>query len=551
MVRWFGGVVWVMCFAALCGAQVTFTVFPTTVVSGLIPSDFCSFSIELDAVLPMFTYAGTNSSLRVAFVNLLNHLKSYNTGQRGPNIRVGGNSADTSEFVNSSTALQAGDSYRVSQAVLDALAAAVPLFNGTVIVGLNFRQNTPPPYDITFALAALSTLGNYLEALEIGNEENYMVYNGVKNASTFNAAAYVQQFNAYVSALVAAGIPLRFFQAPTTGVNPVGPVFNATWMASFVSSYKTALTAVCVHYYPLSVCPNNDGSFPSPSPTPALLLSPTLAASAMAPLPALIAPAVQNGLPFHIGEGDAVCCSGSNVTASGMVAALWTLDTMFAMAQLGVSRFNFHGGPTGDNGPVRFFITGSNPTRYSFLPSVNAPFLGMAAFTFATANGARLVQTVSSNPGSLISGWAVLDATGTLRVTVVHKDTSPNAVAAQITVSLPGTTVVLPAQMALLLPGPGGLTSTSGLTWMGISWDSSKDGNPAGTRVTQTVQPTVGLNGYQFMLAPYSAAILTISATAPTPSNATSASWGVRVGGSALHSAALAMLLSAVWHLDT
>lgn len=545
-----------MCLVAVvfqpCGGQVTFTVFPTTVVSGSVPSDFCSVSIELTGVQPMFTYGGYNSSVRVAYINLLKHLKSYNTGQAGPNIRVGGNSADTSEFVDASTALKAGDTFRVSQADLNALAAALPLFNGSVVIGLNFRQDSPPSDVIDFALAAQATLGSFLEAFEIGNEVNYMVYNSVKNAS-FNAAVFNRQFGAYINALVAAGIPLRFFQAPTNGVNPVGPVFNASWASSFVNSYKDVLTAVCVHYYPLSVCRNNDGSYPSPSPTPALLLSPTWAATTMAPLPAFIAPAVANGLPFHIGEGDAVCCSGANVTASGMVAALWTLDTMFALAAMGVSRFNFHGGATGDNGPVRFFITGINPTRYSFLPSVNAPFYGMAAFTFATANGARLVQTVSSNPGALVSGWAVIDANGSVRVAVIHKDTSPSAVSALITVRLPGTNTMVPAQMALLLPGPGGLTGTSGLRWMNMTWDNSTDGKPIGPPAMQTLQPTAP-ETYDFILAPYSAAILTISAQVPTPApsngSASAAVYDARCGR-ATQALALAMLLCAALHLDT
>ena len=418
----------------------------------------------------------------------------------------------------------------------------MPLFNGSVVIGLNARLDTPPASDVAWALAANATLGSFLEAFEIGNEPNFWVYKSIKNAS-FNAASYTAEFSAYVARLVAAGLPLRMFTAPTNGVNPAGSVFNASWAMSFVTAYSSDLVSVCSHYYPLSVCPLADGSLPSPSPTPALLLSSTNAASSLASLPGFIAAAVANGLPFHIGEGDAVCCSGSNVTASGMVAALWTLDTMFKVASMGVSRFNFHGGPTGDNPPVRFFITGSNPTTYSVLPSVNAPFYGMAAFTFATANSARLVQTISSSPNGVVSGWAVVDASGTVRIALINKDTSANAPAAHVTVLLPGTATFMPAQVALLLPGPGGLTSTSGLRWMNMTWDGSVDGNPVGQPQTTTLQATAP-GEYDLTLAPYSAVILTISANVPTPAGGnSSASGGARP---VVHGVTLAVLMLAL-----
>lgn len=531
-------------FAAMCCqpciGQVTFNVFTTTAVSAPVPSDFCSFSIEVTGVQPMFT--SPVGTVRIPFVNLLKHLQNYNAGQRGPNIRVGGNSADTSEFVSTNTTLLSGDTTRASQADLDALAAALPLFNGSVVIGLNARLDTPPASDVAWALAANATLGSFLEAFEIGNEPNFWVYKSIKNAS-FNAASYTAEFSAYVARLVAAGLPLRMFTAPTNGVNPAGSVFNASWAMSFVTAYSSDLVSVCSHYYPLSVCPLADGSLPSPSPTPALLLSSTNAASSLASLPGFIAAAVANGLPFHIGEGDAVCCSGSNVTASGMVAALWTLDTMFKVASMGVSRFNFHGGPTGDNPPVRFFITGSNPTTYSVLPSVNAPFYGMAAFTFATANSARLVQTISSSPNGVVSGWAVVDASGTVRIALINKDTSANAPAAHVTVLLPGTATFMPAQVALLLPGPGGLTSTSGLRWMNMTWDGSVDGNPVGQSQTTTLQATAP-GEYDLTLAPYSAVILTISANVPTPAGGnSSASGGARP---VVHGVTLAVLMLAL-----
>ena len=57
------------------------------------------------------------------------------TNGLGPNIRVGGNSADESAFVPSSTPLPSGDTYRITSADLDSYNVAIPTWNGTLTLG--------------------------------------------------------------------------------------------------------------------------------------------------------------------------------------------------------------------------------------------------------------------------------------------------------------------------------------------------------------------------------------------------------------------------------
>ena len=61
----------------------------TTETSASIPSNFASFSMEWSS-----SYKVTNSP---SFVKLLSYLKHYNNAE-GPNLRIGGNSADESWY---------------------------------------------------------------------------------------------------------------------------------------------------------------------------------------------------------------------------------------------------------------------------------------------------------------------------------------------------------------------------------------------------------------------------------------------------------------------
>lgn len=53
----------------------------------------------------------------------------------GPNIRVGGNSADESAWVPAPAGLPAGDEYRITDIDLMAYVTAVPLWGGSLTLG--------------------------------------------------------------------------------------------------------------------------------------------------------------------------------------------------------------------------------------------------------------------------------------------------------------------------------------------------------------------------------------------------------------------------------
>ena len=174
---------------------------------------------------------------------------------------------------------------------------------------------------------------------------------------------------------------------------------------------------------------------------------------------------------------------------------------------MGVSQWNFHGGPkAGDH---------YTPVAFPGLPRSTAPdvrplFYGMWAATVATANAssswAAAVQ--SSNPA--IKAHALRDAAGaTLRVVVIHKDLAAAAGDdARVSVALaagggPQTATLLRLEAA------GNATARAGVTFAGQTFDGSADGRPLGTRVAESV-PLAG-GAYAFALPPRSAAVLEIA----------------------------------------
>ena len=116
-------------------------------------------------------YDAVRSQPRATTVALMQHLRSYSEGA-GPHIRVGGNTADQSEFaatVDAPLSLT-NNTRRILPSDLAALAASVPLFNGSVTLALNFRDPVSPALAVTLASAAMSALDSLDLTFEVGNE---------------------------------------------------------------------------------------------------------------------------------------------------------------------------------------------------------------------------------------------------------------------------------------------------------------------------------------------------------------------------------------------
>ena len=133
----------------------------------------------------MFSVGGKAGAPRVSFAALMNGLRSASGASGGPNIRIGGNSADTSAYVPASEPLPAGDSYRITDADFACYAATVPAWNGSVVVDVSLRDATNATLSVNHLTAAARVLAGtrLIEAVEVGNEVDLYSGNKIRNSS--------------------------------------------------------------------------------------------------------------------------------------------------------------------------------------------------------------------------------------------------------------------------------------------------------------------------------------------------------------------------------
>lgn len=118
-------------------------------------------------------------------------------------MRIGGNSADESAYVPSSDPLPTNDTYRITDADFAAYLMAVPLWNGTITPGVNYRD----PDSAALAVAHISALSSLIpwsmdlvEGIEVGNECDLYGNNGIRT-KTWDWDQYASEFDMYQSAL--------------------------------------------------------------------------------------------------------------------------------------------------------------------------------------------------------------------------------------------------------------------------------------------------------------------------------------------------------------
>ena len=127
------------------------------------------FSIEVGSAPEVFLTNGLGGTPRASYATLMNTLKAAGNWAQGPAIRVGGNSADESAWVPAPAPLPANTTYRITGADLDAYSAAVPAWNGSIILDTTFLY-TDPSFMLAHTAAAAKRLGPLIEAVELGNE---------------------------------------------------------------------------------------------------------------------------------------------------------------------------------------------------------------------------------------------------------------------------------------------------------------------------------------------------------------------------------------------
>lgn len=474
-----------LCVAVAAADSVLITL--TNQVRSPIPirDSFVGISAEVDGAVPLLSF---NGQPRRSYINLMKTLAGSAT--KGVNIRIGGGSVDTSAYVPVGP-LPANITYRITDVDLNTYAAAVSSWGGDAVMAVTLRNESDPSLAVAHARAMSGIMGwDLVTAVEIGNEPNLFPQGGIR-PSPYTYSEYAADYNLYASALATeTNLTSRHIQGATFCCRG----FDAN-ITEYIDTFGSGLTSFSYHYYPLNHCGGNMNQVWQ-------LLVTTAAYSVAEQYAGYVAYSLSKGIPFVIGEGNSIACGGQYGISDVFASALWAVDTMFAVASVGVSRWNFHGGTLGAYSPI-WYNSSATPED---IPDVRPLFYGMWAFANATARNPYVYNATVETRNQYIKAWYIVDENGDGTVIVIHKYPDV-ALPANVSI-VPFTPLSQAATLTRLQPSMYGVNATHGISFAGYTFDGSQDGLPLGTYVSESV-PSVG-GAFNFTMQPASIAFVAL-----------------------------------------
>lgn len=191
------------------------------------------------------------------------------------------------------------------------------------------------------------------------------------------------------------------------------------------------------------------------------------------------------------GEGGSASCSGVSGISDVFGSGLWAIDQMFEMAFRGISLACLSGSPQALYGPFR--------SKMGIL-DVRPTFYGMLMFNIAIGGQDAIVYRAGLQSLRLKT-WAAYDSVMNVHtIVVVHKSTN---VAVPYSLTIPGGTI----GQLIIMTAPL-LTSVSGFSIAGLTFDGTTTGMPSGTYTEQII--TAVNNVFTFTAQPGSATLLKV-----------------------------------------
>jgi hypothetical protein len=386
-----------------------------------------------------------------------------------------------------------GIDYPLTPGWIRVTAALTKALGAKLIVGVNLMLDRPALAAVE-ARALLAGLGSSVEALEPGNESDlygtlpwYLTAAGKTvygRPRSYAVPQFMQEFSNVVHALPS--VPIA------------GPTFaNLPWLSAGLGEFLASehgLGLVTFHRYPLRGCsvPPTSPSYPSI----ANLLSDTAQSGLAQGVAPYVTMAHAHGLPFRIDEMNSVACSGTHGLSDTFASALWMLDTLFELDNVGVDGVNVHTLPG-----ARYQLFTFSHTGTSWQADVQPEYYGMLMFAQAAPPGSRLLPVSGVADGPL-KVWATLAPDGTIRIVLTNEDP---ANAQSVVLQPPGGGAPATVEQ---LTAPS-MSATNDVTLGGQSFgDVTDTGMLAGQQQTTTVSPLLGL--YTVTVPAASATMLTL-----------------------------------------
>ena len=259
----------------------------------------------------------------------------------------------------------------------------------------------------------------YIQAFEIGNEPDRYVRYGARGSTRASAISsdfheYLNDFTTWAGVIrAAAKNPHVAIAGPSLG--RIGLPWltepNAGDFGQFLRA-PAKPTLITFHTYPLhgtSRCPASD------CPSIENLLAPA-ASTGPADEVARFVGSIGWWRQLRVDEMNSVTGGGAKGVSNTFASALWALDTLFELAQAGVSGVNVHTFPsaqytlyTGPRGGWRVF-----PEYY-----------GLLAFERAAPAGSQLLAVTGGSADPELDMWGVRQPSGRLVVVAINKSPRP------------------------------------------------------------------------------------------------------------------------------
>ena len=314
----------------------------------------------------------------------------------GAVLRLGGNSSERTVWRDTGNA---SETFVVTPAAIDALAALLNELDWRLIYGLNLARGNPDAAAEEAAYVARA-VGSRLLAFQIGNEpDGFGRWSGVRPQG-YDFQAFLAEWRQFST-----GIRARLPTAPFAGPDIIA---EQEWIRPFIAAAGDALVLVTRHYYA-------DGPAGAPHITLARLLNSAPQAKAM--LEEMRSISESSRLPFRIAETNSVFNEGQPGVSDTFGSALWGIEFMFQVAEAGGQGVNFHTGDAKAYTPI-----GRGPKGHVARPLYYAMLMFNEAVRGASMLPAQLVA-----PGLNMAAYAMRVADDTLKVCLINKDRETGA----------------------------------------------------------------------------------------------------------------------------
>ncbi|HET6506427.1 MAG TPA: hypothetical protein VFG42_06535 [Baekduia sp.] len=416
-----------------------------------VPRSFLGLSVEWDT---LGAYAGHRPAALLALLAPLRQAAGSPL-----RLRVGGDSADQAWWnpggrePKPPTVLQ-----NLGPGTLDDVAWLARGLGGPVSLGVNLALRDPSNAVALIRAARRELPPGSLAGIEIGNEPDFYtrgrtfvrgghVHRRLTKFARYTLADYARDAGTYLRALqpVAGGAALTVagFAAP------------AWWPAlpAMLHQWGGRAGALAAHLYAEPNCE-------APTPKASWLAGRASSRTRVASLRPLLRIGREEHLPVNVSELNTFACGGRPGLSNRPVAALWTADTLMALARAGVHSATLHTWAGAAYAPFVVHRDGRVTGR--------PPLTGMLAFARAAPSGSHVVRTITTGA---VRGGSTVDRDGTARLLLITR----RQATATIRVTHAGST-------------------TARRTGCATAWQAPPSGRPRTSRVCPGANGTLSLS---------------------------------------------------------